>query len=172
MIVPIIKYGSSLLRKHTSVITKDDNSAQIVANLFDTLKTEAGIGLAGPQIGLLKRLFVMDTSPLTDDDSSVEKIEEAVINPEIVEKSSETVIYNEGCLSIPGIYRDVIRPEKIRVRYQDVSFNTIEKELDGIQARIFQHEYDHLDGILFIDRLNSIERKLLAGKLSKIRKQK
>ncbi|MDX9881631.1 MAG: peptide deformylase [Prolixibacteraceae bacterium] len=171
MIVPIIKYGSSLLRKHASAITKEDDPEKIANNLYDTLKKEAGLGLAGPQIGLLKRIFVIDTSPLTDD-PSVEKTEEAVINPEIIEKSSDTAIYNEGCLSIPGIYKDVKRPEKIRVRYQDVAFNIIEKELDGIQARIFQHEYDHLDGILFIDRLNSIERKLLAGKISKIRKQK
>lgn len=170
MILPIVIYGSSLLREHSLEITKDDSPEIIVNNLFDTLKKGAGLGLAGPQIGLLKRIFVMDTSPLTNDDPSVEKTEEAILNPEIIEKSSGTLFYNEGCLSIPGIYRDVKRPETIRVCYQDCSFHTIEKELHGIQARIFQHEYDHLEGILFIDRLNPLERKLLAGKLRKIKR--
>ena len=169
MIVNILKYGAPVLRKQAVEITQEDNLVQIVKDLYDTLKKEGGLGLAGPQIGLLKRIFMMDTSSLNEDDPTIEKIEQAFINPEILESDPEKIYYEEGCLSIPGIYETVERPAKIRVRYQDTFFNTIEKELDGMQARIFQHEYDHLDGILFIDRLSLLRRKLLAGKLNKIR---
>lgn len=169
MVVRIIKYGSPILRKLSVEITKDDNLAEIVKNMFDTLKKEGGLGLAAPQIGVLKQIFLMDTSPLNEDDPEIEKVEQAFINPEILERSSETTNYEEGCLSIPEIYEIVERPAKIKVRYQDTFFNSIEKELDGMQARIFQHEYDHLQGILFIDRLSLLRRKLLAGKLNKIK---
>ncbi len=168
MIVNIIKYGAPVLRKQAVEITQEDNLVQIVKDLYDTLKKEGGLGLAGPQIGLLKRIFMMDTSSLNEDDPTIEKIEQAFINPEILECDPEKIYYKEGCLSIPGIYESVERPVKIRVRYQDTFFNTIEKELDGMQARIFQHEFDHLNGILFIDRLSQLRRKLLNGKLNKI----
>ncbi len=169
MIVKIFKYGTPGLRKQAVEITQKDNLVEIVKNLFDTLKKEGGVGLAGPQIGLQKRVFLLDTSPLNEDDPEIEKFEQVIINPEISGSSPETIFLEEGCLSIPGIYESVERPVKIRVRYQDTSFNTIEKELDGMQARIFQHEYDHLEGILFIDRLSLLRRKLLAGKLNKIK---
>jgi peptide deformylase len=169
MVITILKYGSPVLRKHSGEITEEDNLVQMVKDLFDTLKKEGGLGLAAPQIGILKRVFLMDTSPLNEDDPTTEKIEQAFINPEIIGFSAETIFYEEGCLSIPGIYESVERPVKIRVRYQDTFFNTIEKELDGMQARIFQHEFDHLNGILFIDRLSLLRRKLLTGKLNKIR---
>lgn len=168
MIVNILKYGSPVLRKHSVEITTDDNLVEIVKNLFDTLKKDGGLGLAAPQIGILKRIFFMDTSPLIEDDPLIEKVEQAFINPEILDRSAETTNYEEGCLSIPGIYEIVERPVKIRIRYQDTFFNTIEKELDGMPARIFQHEYDHLEGILFIDKLSSLKRKMLAGRLNKI----
>ncbi len=169
MIIPVTLYGSPILRKHSIEVTDADNLGQIVENLFDTLKKHGGLGLAGPQIGILKRIFLMDTSPLNEDDPSIEKVEQAIINPEILESSPETLLYEEGCLSIPGIYERITRPEKIKVRFQDESFSTIEKELDGMQARIFQHEYDHLKGILFIDKLSPLRRKLLTGKLNKIK---
>ena len=139
--------------------------------LFDSLKEANGIGLASPQINLLKRAFVIDTTILVKDDLTVEKIERVYINPLIVDSSSEPGFYKEGCLSFPGIFEDVERPEKILVRYQDQSLNTIEEELDGLQARIFQHEYDHLSGILFIDRLSLLKRKLLTRKLYHIRRR-
>jgi len=169
MILNIVKYGSPILRKHSVEVTEEDNLVQMVMDLFDTIKKEGGLGLAAPQIGIQKRIFLIDTSALNEDDPTIEKIEEAFINPEISGSSPETFIYEEGCLSIPGIYENVERPLKIRVRYQDTFFNTIEKELDGMQARIFQHEFDHLNGILFIDRLSPLRRKLLTGKLNKIR---
>jgi len=170
MVVPIILYGSPVLRKPSIEITVEDNILGITEMLFDTLKNAEGIGLAGPQINFLKRAFVIDTSPLAEGDKTIEKYERAFINPMILDRSNEDVIFKEGCLSIPGIYEEVKRATKIRVRYNDPSFNIIEEELNGIIARIFQHEYDHLEGILFIDKINTIRRKILSSKLSKIRK--
>ena len=136
MIAPIILYGSPVLRKHSISIIEEDNILKITEMLFDTLKKAEGIGLAGPQIGLLKRAFVIDTSSLSESDKTIEKFEGVFINPVIIDRSTEPEIYKEGCLSLPGIYEDVERPGKVLVRYQDISFNTIEEELDGIKARI------------------------------------
>jgi peptide deformylase len=170
MTAPIILYGSPVLRKHSAEITEEDDVMKIADMLFDTLKKAEGIGLSGPQISLLKRAFVIDTSPYVESDKTIEKFEGLFINPIIIDRSSENEIYKEGCLSFPGIYEEVERPGKVLVKYQDKSFNTIEEELYGIKARIFQHELDHLEGILFIDKLNVLKRKLLTGKLNKIRK--
>jgi peptide deformylase len=170
MIVPIILYGSPILRKHSFELNEDDNLQQLSVNLMETLKKAGAIGLAAPQTGLLKRAFVIDTSPLVEDDNLIEKYEQAFINPEIIWHSDNKTYYNEGCLSIPDIFENVLRPEKITVRYFDEYFNRIEEEFDGIKARIFQHEFDHLEGILFIDKLNILKRKLLTGRLNKIAK--
>jgi peptide deformylase len=171
MALQIIIYGSPILRKKSAKITENDNVALITENLFSSLKKEGGLGLAGPQVGILKQIFVMDTSPLTEENELITKIEVAIVNPEIIWFSKEKEYYNEGCLSIPSIYEDVLRPETIDVRYYDINFNLIEERLDGIKARIFQHEYDHLKGILYIDRLSPLKRKLLSGKLNKIKKR-
>jgi len=168
MIVPVILYGSPVLRKHSFEVTEEDNLTELSENLFETLKKAGGIGLAAPQTGLLKRAFVIDTTPLIENHSAVDKYEQIFINPELINTSENNIYYEEGCLSLPGIFEDVLRPEKITVRYFDVNFNRVEEELDGIKARIFQHEIDHLDGILFIDKLNSLKIKLLSGRLNKI----
>jgi peptide deformylase len=170
MVAPIILYGSTILRKHSAEVTEEDSVLKIADMLSDTLKKAEGIGLSGPQINILKRAFVIDTSPLVEDDITIERFEGVFINPVIIDRSAEPEIYKEGCLSLPGIYEDVERPGIVLVRYQDISFNIIEEELDGIKARIFQHEFDHLEGILFIDKLNMLKRKLLTGKLKKIKK--
>ncbi len=169
---PIVLYGSPVLRQISYDVHSEDLPDQISKNMFETLKREKGLGLAGPQIGLLKKIFIIDTTPLLEDDPLIKKIEQVYLNPQILDASNEKVIYNEGCLSIPDIYKDLYRPAKIRVRFQDLSFNTIEEELDGMPARIFQHEYDHLQGTLFIDKLSALQRKLLSGKLKQIRKIK
>ncbi|MDD3321962.1 MAG: peptide deformylase [Paludibacter sp.] len=169
MDLKIIKYGSHILREKSIEVIEKDNIALIVENLFSTLKKEGGLGLAGPQVGIQKRIFVIDTSPLAEEDLSIPKIEKAIVNPEIVGFSKENGYYTEGCLSIPGIYENVLRPKNIDVRYYDINFNLIEESLDGIKARIFQHEYDHLEGVLFIDRLSSMQRKLLSRKLNRIK---
>ena len=168
MVVPIILYGSPILRKRSFAVTKNDDFQQLSQDLFDTLKKAGGLGLAAPQTGMLKRAFVIDTSSLAEDDILIQKYEQTFINPEITGQSFIKTYYNEGCLSLPGIFEDVLRPEKITVRYFDMNFNRVEEELDGIRARIFQHEFDHLEGILFIDKLNILKRKLLSGRLNKI----
>lgn len=145
---------------------------EIATNLFETLKKNHGVGLAAPQTGILKRAFVIDTTLLLDDNERVEKYEKVFINPEIIWAGSNEVCFTEGCLSIPGIKEDVMRPEKIRVRYLDMSFTRIEEEFDGMKSRIFQHEYDHLEGVLFIDKLSHLRRKFLTTKLNKIKNTK
>jgi len=170
MTVPIILYGSPLLRSLSTEVTEKDNIIRIYEVLIATLKDHEGIGLAAPQTGLLKRAFVIDTCPIAEQDPSIDKFEGIFINPVIIDRSSEEISYREGCLSIPEIFEEVDRPDRILVRYQDMAFNRHEEELDGIKARIFQHEFDHLDGILFTDKINLIKRKMLAGKLNRIRK--
>ncbi|MBN2215025.1 MAG: peptide deformylase, partial [Bacteroidales bacterium] len=170
MEVPIILYGSPVLRRNSAEVTEEDNIQKFADDLFYTIKKAEGIGLAAPQINLLKRVFVIDTSPLINNDLNIERFEGMFINPEILEADSENKIYREGCLSLPDIYEEVTRPEKILVRYQDRQLKFHEEEFDGIKARIFQHEYDHLEGILFIDKISFLRRKLLTNKLNRIKK--
>lgn len=168
MIAKVLKYGSTVLRQHSKEMSKTEDIEKLTVTLFDTLRKEGGIGLAAPQIGVLKRIFIMDSSPIGEDDESVDRFKRTVINPVIISRSEATSIYSEGCLSVPGIYEEVVRSEKISVKYLDESFNPVEREIDGIEARIFQHEFDHLDGVLFIDRISPIRRTMLASKLKKI----
>jgi len=170
MIKGIITYGSSILRKKSVIVSEKDNITEITENLFDTLSKSNGIGLAGPQIGVLKRVFVIDTTIMTQKDNSIDNIKQSYINPSITWKSEESIIYSEGCLSIPEIYEEVERPEKIRVNYFDQQLISITRELEGLEARIFQHEFDHLDGILFIDKINPLKRIILKNRLKKIEK--
>ncbi|MBN2661881.1 MAG: peptide deformylase [Tannerellaceae bacterium] len=166
----ILIYGSPVLRKHAEPISSNTELQHTVDQLFSILEKEEGIGLAAPQIGLSKRIFIIDTTPLKIDDPSVEIIRKVFINPVIKEYSPEKTDFNEGCLSIPGIYETVERPERIKVSYQDINMELVEKELTGIEARIFQHEFDHLEGILFTDRLSPMRKMLINGKLKKLQK--
>jgi len=168
--MPIVIYGSSVLRKKTFDLDTGDDFVQLAENMKETLKNARGIGLAGPQIGLLKSIFVVDTTPLEND--KIESVEKVFLNPVIMEHDDNTSWYNEGCLSIPEIFEDVKRPEKVEVRYRDLNFDWKEETLTGLEARIFQHEYDHLQGILFVDRLSTLRRKLIKGKLHHIAKHK
>ena len=170
MVVPIILYGSSVLRKHSAEVNEEDNIQEIVDSLFATLKKAEGIGLAAPQINLLKRAFVIDTSPLNKQDITIEKFEGIFINPVIIDRDNKDIIYREGCLSLPDIFEEIIRPEKILVRYQDIQLRTHEEELDGIKSRIFQHEFDHLDGVLFIDKISLLRKKILNSRLNEIKR--
>jgi peptide deformylase len=171
VILPIIKYGSSILRKLSVELTKNDDVEKITGDLFETLKSAGGLGLSGPQIGILKRIIVIDTTPLNEDNPKIDVFQVAFINPEIIEKSNEKSTQQEGCLSIPGIFEEVERPEKITVRYLDTSFNVHEHVMDGIQARIYQHEFDHLGGILFTDKIPAIRKKLISKILKRIAKE-
>lgn len=168
--MPIVIYGSPVLRKKTFELDAGDDFVQLAENMKKTLKNAEGIGLAGPQVGLLKSIFVVDTTPLEND--GIESVEKVFLNPVILEHDNNTSWYNEGCLSIPGIFEDVKRPEKVEVRYRDLNFDWQEEMLTGLEARIFQHEYDHLQGILFVDRLSAIRKKLIRGKLNQISQKK
>jgi len=159
----ILKYGNSTLRKKSLPLLPEElneNLKELINTLFQTMDEAKGIGLAAPQIGVSKRLFVIE----------FDDIKHACINPEILEKSSEIVEYEEGCLSVPGLYENVKRPERITVKYLDENFKEHIEELDEVPARIFQHEFDHLEGLLFVDKLSSLRKNLLKKKLKKIEK--
>jgi len=167
MILPVIKYGSPLLRRRASEIDKGDPFTELASNMSLTLKQAKGIGLAGPQVGVLKNIIIIDTSPFMDE--GIVTVEKAYFNPVILNCSDSMETYNEGCLSIPEIHEDIMRPDKIEVRYRDEHFEWHEEVLDGIVARIFQHEYDHLQGVLFIDHLNTVKKMLIRNKLKEIK---
>jgi peptide deformylase len=170
MKMPIVIYGSPVLRKKSFELDAGDDFIQLAENMKETLKNAGGIGLAGPQVGFLKNIFWVDTTPMESD--GIEPVEKVFLNPVILHQGDNKAWYNEGCLSIPGIFEDVKRPEKVEVRYRDLNFDWKEETLTGLEARVFQHEYDHLQGILFVDRLSALRRKLIGGKLHQIAKQK
>ncbi|MBC7125889.1 MAG: peptide deformylase, partial [Bacteroidales bacterium] len=166
MIRTVYVYGSPVLRKVAQNITPDYPQLDaLIADMFETMEQSDGIGLAAPQIGLSIRLFVVDGTPLADDDPTLKDFRKVFINAQITERFGEKVIYNEGCLSLPGLHEDVERESKIRIRYLDEKFVEHEEVYEGMAARIIQHEYDHLDGILFTDRVSPIRKQLLRSKL-------
>ena len=171
MIKPVYIYGSPVLRKVATDITRDyPNISQLIADMFETMEKSDGVGLAAPQVGLSIRLFIIDASPLADENPELEGFRKVFINAQIISRSPETIQYNEGCLSIPNLREDVERPTTIVIRYVDEEFVEHEEEYNGIAARIIQHEYDHLDGILFTDKVSPIRRQLLKSKLFAISK--
>lgn len=171
MIKPVYIYGSPVLRKVATDITPDyPNLSGLISDMFETMEKSDGVGLAAPQVGLSIRLFVIDASPLADENPEMEGFRKIFINAQIISRASETILYNEGCLSIPNLREDVERPDTIVIRYVDEKFVEHEEEYTGIAARIIQHEYDHLDGILFTDKVSPIRRQLLKSKLTAISK--
>lgn len=180
MILPIVAYGDPVLRKKAEPITKDyPNLVALLENMKETMYGAYGVGLAAPQIGLPIRIFLVDTSPFAEDDDFTEKEQEELknfkrtfINAEILEEEGDEWAFNEGCLSIPDVREDVFRQPKIKIQYQDENFKTHTEEFDGLIARVIQHEYDHIEGILFTDKLSSLKKRLIKGKLSNISKGK
>ncbi len=173
MVYPVIVYGSPLLRSVSKEISEDyDGLQKLIEDMFETMIVSDGVGLAAPQIGKSIRMFVVDASPMAEDEPSLEGFRKVFINPEIVEQEGEPWGFVEGCLSLPEIREEVSRPSDIRIQYFDENFNYHDEKYDGIKARIIQHEYDHLEGVLFIDLLSPIKKKLLKGKLSNIAKGK
>ena len=171
MILPVYLYGSPILRKKAEEVTKDHPGLQqLIADMKETLKNADGVGLAAPQVGHPIRLLITDGAPFIKDDPDAGTFQRVMINPEILEYSSEVCHFNEGCLSVPNIHENVIRSSKIRIRYFDENFKECVEELSGISARITQHEFDHLEGILFSEKLSPIRRKLIGGKLNNISK--
>ena len=173
MIYPIVIYGSPMLRKVAEPIQADyPGLQQLIKDMFDTMHASDGVGLAAPQIGKSIRLFVVDARPWAEEDPRLEHFVKAFINPEIYERFGEEELFNEGCLSVPGIHEDVKRPSKIKIRYLDEHFEPHDEEFDGYAARVIQHEYDHLDGFMFVDRLSPIRKTLLRSKLTAMSKGK
>lgn len=180
MILPIVAYGDPVLKKRATEISKDHpNLEQIIANMYETMYGAYGVGLAAPQVGLSIRLFLVDTAPFSEDESytpeeqaELKAFKRTFINAKILEESGEEWSFNEGCLSIPNVREDVWRCPKVKIEYQDEDFTTHVEEFEGLIARVIQHEYDHIEGILFTDKVSSLKKRLLKGKLTNISKGK
>jgi len=171
MILPIYIYGHPVLRKESVDITPDyPDLKELIVNMFETLKESEGVGLAAPQIGLNIRLAVIDLDVLGDDEPEYKDFRKAYINPHIVEydEESKKQTMEEGCLSIPGIHESVTRPTRIHVQYCDEDFAPHDEWVEGYLARVMQHEFDHLDATLFIDRLSPLRKQLIRKKLKNI----
>ncbi|MFN8281774.1 MAG: peptide deformylase [Chitinophagales bacterium] len=170
MILPVTLYGDPVLKKRAESITAEyPNLQDIIKNMWQTMYGASGVGLAAPQVGLSIRMFIVDTVQLKDKKKrEFTGIKKVFINPTILSETGDEWKYEEGCLSIPGIREDVFRNETIKIHYFDENFNEFTEEYDSINARVIQHEYDHIEGILFIDKLKPLTKKLLQGKLSKI----
>lgn len=174
MLYPIYVYGTSVLRKKAREISKDhEGLQQLIEDMFETMYHAEGVGLAAPQIGESLRLFIVDASAADEDDEEfAADFKKVFINPEIVEETGDEWIFNEGCLSIPQIREDVERKPTVRIQYYDENWEYHDETYDGIKARIIQHEYDHLEGVLFVDKINPLRRRLLNGRLNAISKGK
>lgn len=180
MILPITAYGDPVLRRVGKDISKDyPNLDTLIENMFETMYNAYGVGLAAPQVGLAIRLFIIDTSPFAEDEDLSDQqraflagLKKVFINPKIIQETGEQWSFNEGCLSIPEVREDVSRCERIKIEYLDADFNKLVEEYDGLAARVIQHEYDHIEGILFTDKLSSLKKRLLKGKLGNISKGK
>jgi peptide deformylase len=171
MIYPITVYGDPVLRKVTTDIEPNyEGLAKLADDMFETMHNAEGVGLAAPQIGLTSRIFVVDLSPLGDEEPLLKDFRKAFVNPHIIERGGDKVLMDEGCLSIPGLREDVFRFSTIRIKYFDVNWKEYDEVYSGFTARVLQHEYDHLDGIMFVDYCSPLKKRLLKGKLSDISK--
>jgi len=180
MILPIVAYGDPVLRKKCKEISKDYPKLDVlIENMHETMYGAYGVGLAAPQVGVPIRLFLVDASPFAEDEGlEIEEREylkdfkQTFINPKILDEEGDEWAFNEGCLSIPDIREDVFRQPNITIEYFDENFNKHKKEFSGLAARIIQHEYDHIEGILFTDKISSLKKRLIKGKLVNISKGK
>ncbi len=180
MILPIIAYGDPVLKKKAKPITKDyPKLDELLENMTETMYNAHGVGLAAPQIGLPIRIFMLDTTPFAEDDEltteeqeELDGLKKIMINATILEETGEEWAFTEGCLSIPDIREDVFRKDTIKINYFDENFKEHTETYTGLAARVIQHEYDHIEGILFTDKLSSLKKRLIKGKLSNISKGK
>lgn len=180
MILPIVAYGDPVLRKVAVAIDATyPDLEKLITNMKETMYNASGVGLAAPQIGKAIRLFLIDASPFSEDDDLSEEertllksFNRVFINPKILEEEGEEWIFNEGCLSIPDVREDVSRQPKITIEYQDENFTVHKETLEGLAARVFQHEYDHIEGILFTDKLSTLKKRIIKKKLENISKGK
>lgn len=177
MILPITAYGTPVLKRKAEPITEDyPKLAELIDSMFETMYDANGVGLAAPQVGLSIRIFVVDASPFSEDEeednSHLAGFKKVFINPEIIDEEGELWSFEEGCLSIPGIREAVERQEQVTLTYFDESFKKHSETFDGYAARIIQHEYDHLEGVLFTDKISPLKKSLLKSKLANIAKGK
>ena len=176
MIIPIYGYGEPVLRKVGEEVSSEyPNLSAIIANMYDTMYNAFGVGLAAPQIGLPIRLFIIDTEPFSDSEdlskeekSKLKGFKQTFINAKILLEDGEEWFFNEGCLSIPDVREDVSRNERITIEYYDEAFNKKTEVFDGLIARVIQHEYDHIEGILFTDKISTLKKTLIKKKLQNI----
>jgi peptide deformylase len=170
MILPIFAYGQPVLKKVALPIDHNyENLSELINNMWETMYASKGVGLAAPQIGLSIRLFVMDSIQIMDEERESEGAKKIFINARIIEETGDLWTYEEGCLSIPDLNGDVERQSKVRIQYVDENFVAHDEIYEGINARIIQHEYDHLEGILFVEKLKPLKRKLIQRKLNDIK---
>jgi peptide deformylase len=171
MTYPIVIYGHPILRKIAADIDKDyPGLEKLINDLFETMYSSDGLGLAAPQIGKSIRLFVIDGEPLAEDEPELANFKKVFLNAHITNRSGDPEPMNEGCLSIPHLREEVSRESHIQIQYRDENWQLHDDSFDGYKARIIQHEYDHLDGILFTDRVSSLKKRVLKGKLNAISK--
>lgn len=180
MILPIVAYGDPVLRKQGKEITKDyPNLNDLIENMYETMYGAFGVGLAAPQIGLPIRLFIVDATPFSEDeDLSAEErdflkdFKQTFINAKILKEEGDEWAFNEGCLSIPDVREDVFRQPNITIEYFDEDFKKHTKEFSGLAARVIQHEYDHIEGVLFTDKISPLKKRLIKSRLANISKGK
>ena len=171
MILPIYAYGQPVLRKEAEPIGADyEGLAELVENMWETMYNAEGVGLAAPQIGKSIRLFIVDSQQMQEEGEEEKGIKQVFINAEKLEETGTPWGFEEGCLSIPDVRGEVQRPATLRLRYQDENFDTHERTFEGINARVIQHEYDHIDGILFTEHLKPLKKRMIKRKLTKIQK--
>lgn len=180
MILPIVAYGDPILKKEAEDIDKNyPKLGELISNMFETMYNAAGVGLAAPQVGLSIRLFIVDGSPFAEKEEDeeddpkakgMENFKRVFINPRILDEKGEEWSFNEGCLSIPKIREEVFRKEQVTLSYYDENWKQHTETFDGYSARIIQHEYDHIEGVLFTDHLSALKRRLLTKKLTNISK--
>lgn len=178
MILPIIAYGDAVLKKVAKPITEEyPNLSTLLENMYETMYNAYGVGLAAPQIGLPIRLFIIDTEPFAEDDSLSEEeqnqlknFKQTFINAKILTEEGDEWAFNEGCLSIPDVREDVFRQPKITIEYWDENFKKHTASFEGLIARVIQHEYDHIEGVLFTDKLSGLKKRLIKSKLNNISK--
>lgn len=170
MIYPVVAFGDPVLKKRAEEIAKGTDLKDLVEDMYETMYEASGVGLAAPQIGKSIRMFVVDAEPM--DPENLKGYKKVFINPEILEEYDDDWGYEEGCLSIPGIRATIDRAEAIKVKYFDTDWNEHVEVLDGMKARVFLHEFDHIEGVLFVDYISPLRRKLLKGKLADISKGK
>ena len=180
MILPIVAYGDPVLRKVGTDIDKEyPGLSTLIDNMWETMYHAHGVGLAAPQIGLSIRIFMVDAMPFADDEDltaqeqiQLKDFKRVFINAKILEETGKEWAFNEGCLSIPDVREDVIRKDTITIRFLDENFKTHEETYNGLLARVIQHEYDHIEGILFTDKLSSLKKRLMKSRLANISKGK